>query len=94
MIKSLFNSQEDWAFDEKFIQNLAKIAKLRGINEEQFDQCLANQSLQEEILKSRIKAVEDVNVQSTPTFIINNELISGYRSWERIENLIKKNLDK
>ncbi len=54
--------------------------------------CMADPKLQETILKSRIKAAEEIQIKSTPTFIINNEIVSGYRTWKRIKNIIDTKL--
>ena len=92
LIKSLFKSQDSWAFSEDFIQKLEAIINLKGMSSEKFKQCISDSSLQEQILKARIKAAEEVQIKSTPTFIINNHVTYGYRSWDRTKSIIDHNL--
>ena len=42
------------------------------------------------ILSERINGVENFDISSTPTFIINGEIFSGNKSFEELEKIILK----
>lgn len=91
-IKALFKTQESWAFVENFNEKLETIAKLDGISTEKFNSCIKDIKLQQSILKARVDAAKILQIQSTPTFIINGEVINGYGGYEEIKMLIDKKL--
>ncbi|MFT5703377.1 MAG: protein-disulfide isomerase [Rickettsiales bacterium] len=93
-IKLLFKTQESWAFTEDFSEKLKTIAKLNGMSEEKFDNCINNKSLQEKILKSRLQAAQNLKIASTPTFFINSEMVSGYHGFGDIKTIIEKKLSE
>ncbi len=91
-IKVLFKTQESWAFSEEFALKLETIAKLDGMSADKFKNCIKDPKLQESILKSRMAAAKDLQIQSTPTFFVGNEMISGYSGYGDIKSIIEKKL--
>lgn len=91
-LKVLFRTQESWAYVDNFNEKLKTIAKLDGMSDEKIDNCMSNKKLQEQILKSRLSAANLLQIESTPTFIVNGELINGYSGYDAIKNLIEKKL--
>ena len=91
-VKSLYKSQESWAFDENFLKKLENIAKLNGINEQDFKKCMGNIDEQKRILEGRLAAAKNLFVQSTPTFFINGQIISGYSGYSELRNIIEQKL--
>ena len=59
---------------------LKTLAKLGGLGEEQVDACLNDQALVDSILQGRLDGQEEYNVQSTPTFVVNDKVYIGNRS--------------
>ena len=93
-LEILFKAQDDWAFAEDFTEKLRNIAVLDGISAEKFAVCMKDSHLQEQILKSRLEAAKLLEIKSTPTFFINDEVISGYNGWKNIKNKIELHLTK
>jgi protein-disulfide isomerase len=93
-LKILFRTQESWAFVENFADKLKTIAKLNGMSDEQIDKCLSSKKLQDQVLKVRLSAANLLQIQSTPTFIVNGEVISGYKGWNSIKDVIEKKLSE
>lgn len=91
-IKILFRTQESWAFVPDFANKLASIAKLDGMSEEAFNSCLKDEKLQESILKARLDAAKTLEIQSTPSFVINGELINGFGGLTEIKKIIDRKL--
>ena len=88
-VSALFASQDRWAFARGAdnIAEIAKIAALAGMSRPQVDAALADQALQRGILESRMKAQQEFNVSSTPTFVFNNRPSPGALSFERFAEL-------
>lgn len=91
-LKILFKSQDSWAFDKDFIKKLEVVAKMDGINKIEFDKCLERNDIQEEILKNRLIAAQELEIDSTPTFFINGNKIGGYTDYLRMKNIIETEL--
>ncbi len=71
MIDILFKSQAQW-LNQNFMGELAKIARLAGFTQAQFDACMQNQQLQQFLAQSQLTAQQKHQVNSTPTFILND----------------------
>jgi len=93
-IKTLFKNQNNWAFSNDFFDKLRSLAKLNGMTDKEFDVCVNNQKLVEEILQNRLKAANDLKINSTPSFIMNGKLIGGYRNFRDFSRIIDTELKK
>ena len=76
LIETLFAQQKEWV-TQKPMQPLLAIARQAGFTQQGFEECLANQQVQNGIEEVRQRAVQRLNVQSTPTFFINGKLFRG-----------------
>jgi protein-disulfide isomerase len=94
LIKILFRTQDSWAFNQNFRDNLKSIAVLDGFNEENFNKCLANEQLQQDVINKFIEAKKSLDLESAPTFFINNEKVVGYSDYPSFEEIIEKHLKK
>lgn len=70
MIDILYDKQASWSRG-KVVDELFKISKLAGFTQDDFNACLKDQSLLNNVLAIQKKAAEDYGVNSTPTFFIN-----------------------
>jgi len=91
-IKIIFRTQDNWAFDQKFIEKLETIFKLDGMSKENFKACIGDKKLQEQILHHRMEAAKSLMLKSTPTFFVNGDSIDGYVDFKSIRELIEKKL--
>ena len=89
-IDVLFSSQESWARNPDPTPGLARIAKLGGMSEEQFNACMADSALQDKVLASRLTAEKEYKVESTPTFFINGTKLTGALPYEQFDEALKK----
>ena len=76
MIDTLFRKQDQWV-KQKPLPDLLAISKQAGFTEKNFDACLANQKLLDDIQKERQHAIDKYKVHSTPTFFINGKEYAG-----------------
>ena len=85
-ISILLKKQKQWAYSKKPLDELRSIAKLFGVSSKQFDEILKNIPLMQEIINVMEKESKNFNIESTPTFIINNNhKISGALSFKDFE---------
>ncbi|MGC2125704.1 MAG: DsbA family protein [Xanthobacteraceae bacterium] len=75
IVETLFAKQENWIVKDP-VPPLKEIAKQFGITEDQFNKCLANQKVLDNIQAVRDHAVK-LGVNSTPTFFINGKKMVG-----------------
>ena len=85
-ISILLKKQKQWAYSKKPLDELRSIAKLFGVSSKQFDEIVKNIPLMQEIINKMEKESKNFNIESTPTFIINNNhKISGALSFKDFE---------
>jgi len=76
-IDTIFQTQQQWALTPDYRKALAQFMLLRGMKKDQFDACLANKSIEDGVLQSRLVATQQLGVDSTPTFFINGTKFEG-----------------
>ena len=89
----LYKTQESWVRGEKIEdinQNLKKSVKQFGLNEDDFDKCLAFEDVEDYILNSRIEAVQKFKIKSTPTLVINDEPFKDTLEYKNIKKMLEK----
>jgi protein-disulfide isomerase len=88
VINALFKSLDEWA-GPKTTESLKLIGKQAGLSGQQVDTCLKDQALLDKIAADQKYANEVLKVNSTPTFFINGEKVTGETSFEEFEKKIK-----
>jgi len=76
-IDQLFTQQKTWAFVDKPIEPLLAVVKSIGFTQTDFETCLKNEELYEQVSQSRERAAEAFNIDSTPTFFVNGRKLTG-----------------
>ena len=88
-LELLFARQDRWAFGDQVLPGLQRIAQQAGMSGADFEACMADQPLQEQVIKSRAEGIEQYEIDSTPSFVIDGEVFGGVPSeadlTERIE---------
>ena len=79
-LDALFSLQKKWVKSKGSKESLFKIIRNTGMTKEEFDDCLNNKDLENKILAHQIRAHEEYNIKTTPSFIINGKLIEGNKS--------------
>ncbi len=90
LLKTLFSTQKDWAYDEKFFASLKKIAAVAGFDSARFEGCMADKQLENRILATRLDAAKGGGITSTPSFLINGEKIQGEATIEMFRAAMNK----
>ena len=85
----LFKNQEKWAFSQPVEEQLVKLARVSGMGQEKLLNCLQDEALAERIIQSRLESQNTYNIESTPSFLVGDQLIVGVPSEERLRELIE-----
>ena len=88
IIDLLFDQQKNWAFVGKPVEALAGTVKQAGLSQTQFETCLKDQKLYDQINQLRDKAGQQFKVDATPTFFINGEKHPGELSVAELDKVL------
>ena len=93
---ALYKLQSKWVVREnaKSTQELYKIMQSGGMTKEEFNQCIGDVGLENEILQGVISAQSEFNIKSTPSFIINGILLEGNKPIKDFRQIINKILSE
>lgn len=97
LLEGLFETQKDWAFkrsNAEFKQALFDFTKQAGLSEEEFNTCLANDELLNNLTARFTRASEDFGVDATPAFFINGKRMRGTPTLENFASVIDPLLAK
>jgi len=95
-MNALFQLQPNWVVKEnvKSAQELFKIMQSGGMSKEEFDSCVNDRTLEEQILQKIIDAQSEFDIRSTPSFLINGMLVEGNKSIKEFRQIIDKILSE
>lgn len=94
----LFKNQDMWSKAADPKTALARIGKLGGLSQEDFDRCTSDKALFEGIQKLQLEAQSKYDVNATPTFIVMSsknsdvEKISGSQPYDVFKQAFDKAL--
>ena len=91
-MNALYKLQNMWVVRENAItrQELYKIMQTGGMTKENFDICLIDVDLENKILQEVIAAQSEFNIRSTPSFLINGDLLEGDKSIKVFRQILDK----
>lgn len=89
-LKILFEKQTGWSVQKNYLEILENIGKLGGLSGQKFQSCLNDKELEDKILATRLKAMNELKITETPTYIVNNKVYSGARNLNAFKEMIKQ----
>jgi protein-disulfide isomerase len=93
MVSIIFQQQEKWTDRNANPRDeLFRIAQLAAFTKDSFNACLKNEEIAKGILSVR-QTGQDLGVNSTPSFFINGEKLTGNQDFASFETLINKHLN-
>lgn len=86
-----FGQQANWTrgTPDQMTQALRRLARLGGMADAQIDQCLADTSVQNEVLAQTMTGEREHRVQATPTIVINGTVHRGGMSYEELDRALR-----
>lgn len=94
MIDIFFRGQKQWSQAENPMEALKKIARFGGMSIADVDVCLQNQELLDYIQNTARDGGEKHKINSTPSFVVDGETISGGMPYEDFKKILDKALNK
>lgn len=93
-VSAFFSTQATWAKSQDPVAELKKVARLGGMGDEAFNQCLARADTHEQIFEMKRIAMEELKVNSTPTFFIGDDIVlRGVADYASFKKEIEKALN-
>ena len=93
LLSEIYKKQNKWAVgsDINVInESIKKIGLDFGLSNIKMDNCLKNESVQDQILNERIEAQKKYKIQSTPTIYINEKQYEGKHEYKSFKKAIEK----
>jgi protein-disulfide isomerase len=81
MVDTLFKQQEIWHV-QNGMEQVANVVKGAGMDQAAVDACVNNQANKDKIVAIQKEATDTLKVNSTPTFFINDRVLSGVSEYE------------
>ena len=92
LIELLYSEQTKWAGDRDPQTAVMRYARLSGLNDDKLKACNANDRVLNQILAKRQVADTHFKIQSTPSFVVGNEMVVGARDYATFEAALNKAL--
>ncbi|KPQ11718.1 MAG: Protein-disulfide isomerase [Saliniramus fredricksonii] len=92
IVNMLFETQRQWAFGDRPLDELAGMMRQVGFSQEKFESCLNDQAIYDGIMAVTNEGREQ-GVNSTPTFIVDGEIHRGALSIDQFEEILAPKLD-
>lgn len=92
LIEVIFRNQERWTKADDQVKSLKQLGTLTGMDDALMDTCMSSSSLENAVLEGQTEAQTRFNINSTPTFILNEGAItlSGAQPVEKFEEAVNK----
>ena len=93
LLGEIYEKQNKWAIgsDINVInESIKKIGNETGLSDNDMDNCLNNETTQDQILNERIEAQKNYKIQSTPPIYINEKLYNGKLNFKDFRKAIDK----
>jgi len=95
-MNALFLLQSKWVAREnaKTTRELYKIMQGGGMTKPDFETCISNVELENQLLQGVINAQNEFNIGTTPSFLINGKLVEGNKPIKEFRQIIDKILSE
>lgn len=88
-LDAFYRAQKTWVNNPNPTAALGQMARLGGMSEADFDQCLKNEALLTGIRQRAQQGNTEFGVQSTPSLVINGRLYPGNRSYDDLADILE-----
>ena len=95
-MNALYQLQTTWVNKDPKIskKELYKIMQSGGMTKNEFDACYSNLDNENLILEGVMAAQKDFNIKSTPSFIVNGNILEGNKNIKEFRQIIDKILSE
>ena len=94
--EALYFLQKKWVVKEnkKTKQELFKIMQSGGMTKDKFDNCINNTEIENSIIQKLVAVQNEYEIKSTPSFLINGQLLEGNKPIDTFRKIIENELQK
>lgn len=85
VVDTFFKTQDQWVASEKPNDAIFGIAQQLGFTKESYDAALTNQDLFAGLEAMQKQALDEFQLQGTPTFYINGKMLTGESTFEALK---------
>ena len=92
LLHFLYENQKKWVRGET-IKDINKHLKSLIVKNESgldFESCIANKNIEDNVLNDRISGVKKFNIEATPTIIINDKKFDNPHNYKKLKKTIEK----
>lgn len=93
LVDLMFKQQQKWARSQDPLAALAEMGRFAGMGQSDIDACFQNEDLYAGILEKKASYQDEFSIQSTPTFYINDEKLSGNQPFSEFKQIIESYLN-
>jgi len=93
----IYDQQSDWARREtpkEIADALATIGRTAGLSGDEVDACLQDEAMARAMIAVYQENAENDDIRSTPSFLIDGDLVAGNMSFSEFSALLDANLDE
>jgi protein-disulfide isomerase len=87
-LDGVFRSQKEWYAGADVRGSLLKVAQSQGMTEPQFEACISDEAAQKALNERVEKYTTKDNVDSTPTFFVNGQRLTGEHTLAELDKAI------
>lgn len=88
-LEVFYKQQRNWAASTDPVKALAQLARLGGMSQADFDACTKNEELFDGIRERALDGRLEFDVKSTPTFVVNGQVIPGGMDYPDFNKLLE-----
>jgi protein-disulfide isomerase len=88
-VETMFKQQAAWVAATDVVARLTKIAQIGGMTAAEYQAYLNDRTLTNQIVQTRLEGENRFRVQSTPTFIIGDQVVEGALPYEQFHQAIE-----
>tara|TARA_B100000579_G_C22651928_1_gene766670 strand:+ start:21 stop:641 length:621 start_codon:yes stop_codon:yes gene_type:complete len=94
--EALYFLQKKWVVREnkQTKQELFKIMQSGGMTKDKFDECISNTEIENSIIQKLVAVQNEYEIKSTPSFLINGQLLEGNKPIDSFRKIIESELQK
>ena len=93
-INALFGLQKKWVKSKGSAEKLFEIMNNSGMTQKEFNNCLNDKDMENKILSGQLEAQKQLNIRTTPSFIINGKKLEGNKPIDTFRNIFESILEK
>lgn len=90
LLDMLFANQQDWARSGNPLESIMGYGRLAGLTSESVQACFDDEALVRAVQEAREQGNAEYGITSTPSFVIEGEVVAGNQGYDRFADIIRR----